>query len=236
VDQPLLRTVVQIADHAPALVVGHRHDSRPRRRRLRPRFGVRDRSGDQFGEVLQARLGVRRERFGLLRVDRKGAPQAPLDNDRAADGGTDPELVPDEGGDRPGDAVPVVDPRWAASLGDQHRRIAFLGRPASRELWVLAHCDPGRYRSHRVLGLVADHPREVRAQEPADLRGDGPEELVLRHTPRDECRHPPQRGLLLGEPSHLHPGFGVRDRRRDELGEGGDPRLGVRRERLVVLG
>ena len=29
VDQPLLRSVVQIANHAPALLVGRRHDPRP---------------------------------------------------------------------------------------------------------------------------------------------------------------------------------------------------------------
>jgi hypothetical protein len=66
VDQPLLRTVVQIADHAPALIVCHRHDSRPRRCHLRPGFGVRDRRRDELGEGGDPRLRVRRERLVVL--------------------------------------------------------------------------------------------------------------------------------------------------------------------------
>ena len=60
VDQPLLRAVVEIANHPAALLVGGRHDPRTGRRQLGPRLGVRDRRRDQLGEVLQARLGVRR--------------------------------------------------------------------------------------------------------------------------------------------------------------------------------
>ena len=60
VDQPLLRAVVQIANHAPALLVGRRHDPRPRRGELRPRFGVRDRRGHELRELAEPILDVGR--------------------------------------------------------------------------------------------------------------------------------------------------------------------------------
>ena len=50
VDQPLLRAVVQIADHAPALVVGGGDHPCARRGELGPRPDVRDRGRDQLGE------------------------------------------------------------------------------------------------------------------------------------------------------------------------------------------
>ena len=59
--QALLGSVVQVAHHAPALVVGRRHDASTGRRHLGPGLGVRDRRRDQLGEVLQARLGLRRQ-------------------------------------------------------------------------------------------------------------------------------------------------------------------------------
>jgi integrase len=74
VHEPLLRTVVQIANHPPALLIGRRHDPRPGRRHLVPRFGVRDRRRDELGEVPQARLGIHRERLGVRRVDGEGTP------------------------------------------------------------------------------------------------------------------------------------------------------------------
>ena len=70
VDQPLLRSVVQIANHAPALLVGRRHDPRPRRRQLRPRFGVRDRRRD---EVSVRRRQLALDRPQVVPVDREAA-------------------------------------------------------------------------------------------------------------------------------------------------------------------
>jgi hypothetical protein len=59
-DQPLLGAVVQVAlDAAPGLVGGG-DDAGARGRQLGLRLGVRDRGGDQLGEVGQARLGSRR--------------------------------------------------------------------------------------------------------------------------------------------------------------------------------
>ena len=91
--------------------------------------------------------------------------------------------------------------------------------------------DDGR----RLVALVAEHRRDLDAQQPPDLFGDRREDLRRWQLACDQRRHAPQRGLLVGEPAHLLPRLGVRDRRGDELREGGDPRLGVRRERPVAL-
>jgi hypothetical protein len=40
-------------------------------------------------------------------MEEQNAPQSPLDDDRAGDRGTDPELVSDERGDVPGNAVVI---------------------------------------------------------------------------------------------------------------------------------
>ena len=55
-------------------------------------LGVRDRGGDELGEVGDLRLGARRERALALRRGRDHAPHAARDHDRAADRRTDPQL------------------------------------------------------------------------------------------------------------------------------------------------
>jgi hypothetical protein len=60
VDQKLVSAVVQIANHAPALLVGCGHDPRSRRRQLPVRFGVCDGRGDQLRERGELRLAVGR--------------------------------------------------------------------------------------------------------------------------------------------------------------------------------
>ena len=84
VDQPLLRAVVQIANHAPALLVGRRHDPRPRRRELRPRFGVRDRRGDQLRELGEPILDVVAQGLGFRDTGTHHAPELAVDDDRRA--------------------------------------------------------------------------------------------------------------------------------------------------------
>ena len=235
VDQPLLRAVVQIANHAPALVVGRRHDPRPRGGHLRPRLGVRDRGRDEFREVLEARFGARGQRLGSGRVDRQRTPEPLPDKDRAADRGADAQAS-DGGGDRAGNGVPVVDPGGSPCLRDQRRGIAPLGREAIGEGRVLARGGPGGHGRHVAIGLVAEHPREVGAEQPADLFGDRREDLAFGHSARDERRHAPKGRLLVGQPPDLRPRLGVRDRRRHELRERGEPRLGVGRQRLLRRG
>lgn len=121
----------------------------------------------------------------------------------------------------------AIQPGGSARPPDRRRQIGPVERPASRNLGVLAGGGPGGDDGHRVVGLAAGHPREVRAEQRADLFGDGTEELARGHSLRDERRHAPQGRLLLREPRRLGPSFGVRDRGGDELREGGDPRFRV---------
>jgi hypothetical protein len=75
--------------------------------------------------------------------------------------------------------------------------------------------DRGRRRSARsgpgtddlecVLRVVADQDREVDRQEPADLLGDRGEHLLRRSRLGHQRRHPPQRGLLLGQLTQPRP-------------------------------
>jgi hypothetical protein len=84
VDQTLLSAVVQIANHAPALLVGCRDDPRPRRSQLPLRFGVCDRRRHQLRERCELRLAVGRQRL-LRRGHGHHAPAPALDDDRHPD-------------------------------------------------------------------------------------------------------------------------------------------------------
>ena len=93
---------------------------------------------------------------------------------------------------------------------------------------------PPRDHGDRRVGLVSDHPHVFDAQEPCHLLGDRCGDLRRRRLARDERRHAPQRGLLLREATRVGPRLGVRDRRRQQLRELGQPRLGVLWERLLT--
>jgi hypothetical protein len=85
VDEALLGSVVQVAHHAAPSLVARREHALARGDQVGPRLGVGDCSGDELGEVPDARFGVGRERLvaGLGRGDH--APQAALHRDRAPD-------------------------------------------------------------------------------------------------------------------------------------------------------
>ena len=74
VDESLLRAVVQVADDATALVVGGRHDPRPRGGEVRAGLEVGDRGRDQLGELRHPRFGVGGQR---LRPALRGDHDAP---------------------------------------------------------------------------------------------------------------------------------------------------------------
>ena len=61
-DQPLLRTVVQVALEPPALGHAGLQDPDPRRGQLRARLGALQRQRDEFGEPGQPVLGVLAQR------------------------------------------------------------------------------------------------------------------------------------------------------------------------------
>ena len=118
---------------------------------------------DELGEVQEARLGGRRERPRLSGVDDQGAPEAPRRRGSGCRPRTgSPSSSRAKAASGPGTRLRVVDPGGRARLCDQRRHgVAFLGRPAIRNVRVVARCRPGRHRSHRVVGLEADHSREV---------------------------------------------------------------------------
>jgi hypothetical protein len=203
---------------------------------LRARLGVRDRRRHQLGEFADLRLGVRRERRHALRRGGDHAPGAALNHDRTSDRRSDPQL-PGLPRDRAGGAIEAVHPRRTAGLLHQRRDTHPLhGEPRAQGQLVTAVLAPHADSGHRPVRLVALQPGEVCAAEQPDLADDGLEHLRRRHTARNEGRHAPQRGLLVGEPAHLDACLGVRDRRGHELREGGDPRLRVRRQRLILVG
>ena len=71
-------------------------------------------------------------------------------------------------------------------------------------------------------------------QQPPGLLGDRGEHLLRRSRPRHQRRYPPQRRLLLGRSGKSGAALGVGDRGRDQLGEPGQPRLGIRRQQLLA--
>ena len=74
-DEPLLRTVVEVALELAPLLVAGLDDAGARRLQVLARLRARDRERDELAEAHQPRLAVRRER--LARRDRDGAPGTP---------------------------------------------------------------------------------------------------------------------------------------------------------------
>jgi hypothetical protein len=84
-DQPLLRTVVEVALEPPALPVARRDDAGPRRRELLARLGVREGHRDELGERGDPVLIPRREGVDVHGRDDHRAPQLSAQHDRRAD-------------------------------------------------------------------------------------------------------------------------------------------------------
>ena len=85
-----------------------------------------------------------------------------------------------------------------------------------------------------IVWVVSEHVGLDGPQQPPDLLSDRGEHFLRRRSARDKGRHPAQRRLFLGEPAQLGTRLRVRDRGRDQLGEPGQPRLSVRRQRLLA--
>jgi hypothetical protein len=201
---------------------------RARGRELSARLQVGDRGRHQLREVGEPALHAGRER-ALARAGRDHTPELALDDDRARKRGADPLRLDDLGHARGRRVVRVESsgPPAPVNLGDDEVRI---------QLGARAHRVPGGVGSHdghRAVGLEAEHGGGVRSGERLDLVAHRTEESVRRHAPRDQRGHAPQRCLLLGEHRSRLARLGVGDRRRYELGEVREPRLGVFRERLV---
>ena len=85
-----------------------------------------------------------------------------------------------------------------------------------------------------VARLVAAQRDLVGVQQQLHLRGHGVEDGVGGRPFRDERRHPPERGLLLGEPFDLRARLRVGDGRRQQVAELREAPLGFRRQRLAL--
>jgi hypothetical protein len=172
-DYPLLRPVVQIALDPAASLVGRRDYACPRGGELVAALGVRDRRGDQLGELAYSCLRLLGERRRSGRRGGDHAPQTPLDHDRAAHGRANPEL-PRFLGDRSQgprrrtrpapDRAPLSNHR-----GNAHPLESEAGDDGQARLDVPApHGDAG----HGAVRLVPLHASEVRTREEADLARD----------------------------------------------------------------
>ncbi len=230
--QPLLRAVVEVAlDPAPRLV-GAGDDAGPRRHQLRLRLGVGDRRRHQLGEVGQPLFGVGREPLAF-RGHRDRAPEAASDDDGAGDGRSDAE--PGDGfGHRTRRVAVVVDAGRAPRRQDAPQHEGRSEPPAAPHRQDVRVGPGPRHHRRLAVGIEAHDRRAVGAEDGAHLLRDLRQDLGRRDAPGDEHRHPAQGGLFIGERTQLTARLGVRHRRHDELSEVGQPRLRVRRERVVA--
>jgi len=164
---------------------------------LRPALRVRDRGGEQLGELLQASLHTKRQKLvGGRNVHR--TPQTALDNDRGRDRADDTQATC---GSRDGPAgrrpVHRVDTGGTSGAVDLRRRHSGLELPSRPDPDIEGLRDADEDDRRPVAGEPEDH--RLRPEQASDLVADGREDLDGRHAARHQRGHPPQRGLLLGD-------------------------------------
>jgi hypothetical protein len=125
-------------------------------------------------------------------------PQAPLNADRHPDPRADAQLA--ALGGRARGAGEVVDPRRPVPLEHQRGQVPPAEAPPGAEGEGSAGAAPRGDHPNRAIRLIPEHHREVGAQQPPGLPGDRGEHLLRRRRPGRQYRHPPQRGLLPGDP------------------------------------
>jgi hypothetical protein len=76
-----------------------------------------------------------------------------------------------------------------------------------------------------IVRIKPSNRREVTSEQSGDFLADGGEELARTFSSCDKRRYAPQRGLFLGEPFEVSARFRVRNHRREQLREVGDPRF-----------
>ncbi len=86
-------------------------------------------------------------------------------------------------------------------------------------------------RHHRPVVLELDDPQRSTSRSCCTSSATAANSCIGLAPARDERRDAPQRSLFLGEHRSRLSRLGVRDRRRDELRERSEARLGVRRQR-----
>ena len=127
----------------------------------------------------------------------------------------------------------VIDTRRLVALEYQGRHVAAAeAHPAADEAGVAVPA-PAARELDRIPGVVPADQADVRARDDApDLLGDRGEHLGGRRSPSDQRRDSLQRGLLAGHALQFYPRLRVRDRRRGQLRERGEPLLGLGRQGL----
>ena len=181
--EPLLRAVVQVALEPPALGVAGLDDARARRGQLLVGVGVRERLGDQLGEVAQALLGALRERVGRPGARGERAPEVPADVDRGGHrGAVARRSAASRRGSRPRPRTPTrcglsVRSTFATTVSPSRSIVLATG---SRS--VPSSLQPPDDR-RRAGALVAHQARPGHAQQQRDLLGH-----LLEHAARRRSR------------------------------------------------
>ena len=191
VDQALLCSVVQIADHPPALRVVAAAIRGDAASSIGLEF--RDRCGDEFGNS-PTRDSVSAGSDRPTVEGDQGAPQAFLDEDRRPDRGTD-ALCARVSRERAGRVCVVVDAGGAPRVKHERSDVAFhvlaFERQAGADREAGVRLTVVRDEGGGPVGLVADHCDAVDSQQPRHLLGDGGEDLRRRRLARDQRRDAP---------------------------------------------
>jgi hypothetical protein len=115
----------------------------------------------------------------------------------------------------------VLEPRWAASVANLvHHAWPRLERRAHPEGVLVA---PDRDRRRGLVGLEPNHADRGNLEQMGNFFGDRGENRVWCCALRDQGRHAAQSRLLIYEMVEIVARLGVRDRRRDEFREPGEP-------------
>ena len=190
-DEPLLRSVVQIAHDAAPRFVRLAEKAHSRGGQLIPAVGIRDRGVQQLGELRDPRFGVGGWRVRAAPVRDDHAPRPAFHDDGRLHGGAHPELLRDVG--------------------------APAHLPAGQKL---ARCRPtvGHLRD-LVAVHVAAQDDSVSAEQRRGLGSDRVEDGGRRRALGDEGRDPSQRRLLVGEAAKVVVDLRLRYCGGDQLGE-----------------
>ena len=170
---------------------------------VQPALGVRDRCRHQLGEGGQSRLGVGRQQLLAAERHDDAAPHPALSADRHADRGAQPPVAGGDLADHAGDVGCSRSgpgrsgtPPWSRS-GRRAAAGRQLGSAAGRPFW-------SRCRRPRVCPAGRSGPGSRSRPPGAGRPPRRPHRTpAAAESPGHQRRHPPQRGLLLGQPRRI---------------------------------
>jgi hypothetical protein len=165
---------------------------------LRARRGVRDCHGDELGERADARLGVCGQRLRSRGADGHDPPEPSADQDRNPDRRANPYGADLLGHRAAGIAVVVDAGRLLRAEHAADDVVPFHRYPGARRQRLPPQVVGPDHR-RGLIPLVDDQVSTVEVQEPGGFLGHRREDLRGRGLAGDQRRHPPQRGLLVGQ-------------------------------------